>query len=399
MGLLKIIFSLLILSFPIAEIGRFQFPNGVAFSVNDVFLAALIIFWGVYHLLNKNKIKKDILTKPILVFISVAFISLVLNIPHLSASNFLVSLLYLLRWAMYVSLYFIVREFDKKFRNKIPYLMLFSGMIVVIAGFAQYFFYPSLRNLYYLGWDEHLYRMFSSFLDPNFAGTFFVIFFIFILGLIYKYIKEGLINKAVSLSILNIFVLIAVYLTYSRSALVMLVISVSVFLFLIKKWKLIVFALAGLLLIVFILPKSFQTEGTNFLRTFSSGQRIESSQIALKIFSSSPVFGVGFNAYRYAQNKLGLNNQVWETTHSGAGTDNSFLFVLATSGIFGLVSYLYLIYKIFTLTKINTDNNAFSLMLFASLSGLIFNSFFINSLFYVFILEWIWITASLTENK
>ncbi len=398
MGILKFIFSLLILSFPIAEVGRFQFSNGVAVSVNDILLMILVIAWIGSHLLNKRKIDKNSLTKPILVFVGVALISLIVNVPHLSFMNFLISFSYLLRWALYTSLFFIVNEFDKKFKNKIPYLMLFSGVIVVVAGYIQYFLYPSLRNLFYLGWDEHLYRMFSSFLDPNFAGTFFVLLFIFILGLNYRYLKTNL-NKAVVLGVLNIFVLLAVYLTYSRSAFVMLAVSLSAFLFLIKKWKLIVFALIGLLLIVLIIPRSFQTEGTNLLRTFSSEQRIVSSQIALKIFESSPVFGVGFNSYRYAQNKIGLNNQTWQTTHSGAGTDNSFLFVLATTGIIGMISYLYLSSCIAVFAKVNLKNNIFSLILLSSVAGLIFNSFFINSLFYVFILEWIWIVASLIENK
>jgi len=399
MAILKIIFSLLILSFPIAEIGRFQFSNGVAFSINDIFLILLVIFWIGYHLLNKKKVNKNRLTKPILIFIGVALVSLVLNIPNLSVMNLLISFLYLLRWTLYASLFFIVKEFNIEFRNRITHLLLFSGSLVVVAGYIQYFFYPNLRNLYYLGWDEHLYRMFSAFFDPNFAGAFFVLFFIFILGLIYKYIKNSLINKAIALGLLDFFVLIAIYLTYSRSAFIMLIVSLSVFLFFIKKWKFIIPILIGLLLIVFIVPKSFQTEGTNLLRTFSSQQRIVSSQVALKIFQTSPVFGVGFNAYRYAQNKLGLNNQFWQITHSGAGTDNSFLFVLATTGIIGLIAYLYLTIRIFAFAKVDIKNNVYSLILFSSLAGLVFNSLFINSLFYVFILEWIWILVSLIENK
>jgi len=399
MGVLKIIFIFFLLAFPIAEVGRAQFSNGVAFSVNDFILAILLVAWFAYHLLNNKRVNKNNLTKPIFIFVGIGIISLILNISHLSFMNLLVSFSYLLRWVMYAALFFIVKEFDKKFKNKIPYLMLFSGAIMVLIGYIQYFFYPSLKNLFYLGWDEHLYRMFSSFLDPNFAGAFFVLLFIFTLGLIYQYFKNNLISKAVALGVLNIFVLIAVYLTYSRSAFIMLAVSLSVFLFLIKKWKLIIFALTGLLLIVFIVPKSFQTEGTNLLRTFSSQQRIESSQVALKIFQNNPIFGVGFNAYRYAQNKYGLTNKIWQTTHSGAGTDNSFLFVLATAGILGLFAYFYLGFSFYSFAKKNFKNNVYSLILISSVTGLIINSFFINSLFYVFILEWIWIVASLIENK
>ena len=399
MGLLKIIFSLFILSFPIAEIGRFQFSNGVAFSVNDILLTFLVIFWVGYRLLNKKTIEESILKKPVLIFTGIAFVSLLLNFQHLSAANFLISFLYLLRWVMYASVFFIAREFDKKFINKIPYLLVFSGLIVVLIGYIQYFFYPNLKNLFYLGWDEHLYRMFSSFLDPNYAGSFFVLFFILILGMFYQSMKRKMQIRAFVLAVSDFFVLVAIYLTYSRSAFIMLAVSISTFLFLIKKWKLIIFALIGLLLIVFIVPKSFQTEGTNLLRTFSSQQRINSSQAALKIFQGSPVFGVGFNAYRYAQNKIGLDNESWQITHSGAGTDNSFLFVLATTGTIGFISYLYFLLSMFHFAKKNFKNNVFSLILFSSLLGLIFNSLFINSLFYVFILEWIWITVLLTENN
>lgn len=399
MGVLKIIFSLLILSFPIAEIGRFQFSNGIAFSVNDILLITLVIFWLSYHFFNKKKIKGGALSKPILIFTGIALFSLILNIQHLSAVNLFISFSYLLRWIIYASLFFIVTEFDKQFKARIPYLMLFSGSMVVLSGYIQYFFYPSLRNLFYLGWDEHLYRMFSVFLDPNFLGAFLVLLLMLTLGLIYKLSKTGNNKTFLILSPLGVFTLIAIYLTYSRSAFVMLIISLVSFLFLIGKKKVILISVLFLLLIIFLMPKSFQTEGTNLFRTFSSVQRIESSQIAVKIFQESPVFGVGFNAYRYAQNKLGLNNKNWQITHSGAGTDNSFIFVLATTGIIGIISYIYLIFSFFSLSRANLKKNVFSLILFSSLAGLIFNSLFINSLFYVFILEWIWIIASLTENK
>jgi O-antigen ligase len=400
MGLLKVLFVILIFLFPVAEIGRFQFSNGVAFSINDVFLITVIISWVSYLALNKKQIEGNTLRKPLLIFICIAFISLILNVSHLSIVNFFVSFLYLLRWVMYASLFFIVKGFDKKFKNKIVYFLLFSGLIVTIAGYLQYFLYPSLKTLFYLGWDEHLYRMFSSFLDPNFAGCFFVLFFLFILGLIYNSFRSKLPIRSTGLSVLGFFVLIAVYLTYSRSAFIMLVLSTVTFLLLIGKKKMIIVSIIGLFLIILIIPKSFKTEGTNLFRVTSSKERIASFQIGLKIFQSSPILGVGFNAYRYVQNqKFGLNNDIWQVTHSGAGTDNSFLFIMATTGIIGFGAYIFLLFKIIMLAKENLKNNVFSIVLISSLVGLIFNSFFINSLFYVFILEWIWIIASLTENN
>ena len=109
---------------------------------------------------------------------------------------------------------------------------------------------------------------------------------------------------------------------------------------------------------------------------------------------------MGFNAYRYAQNKYAnLTDAKWQTTHSGAGTDNSFLFVLATTGILGFLAYVYLLSNIFILGKSKLRKNLFSAVLIASLTGLLVNSLFINSLFYVYILEWIWISVAITENS
>jgi O-antigen ligase len=115
----------------------------------------------------------------------------------------------------------------------------------------------------------------------------------------------------------------AIYLTYSRSALLMLVVSLFVFLWFygMKKYLAGVFVL--LLIFLFFSPKSFQTEGTNIFRIASSEARIESAKTAIEIAQKQPLFGVGFNAYRYAQNRYGyLTDKKWGETHAGAGTDN-----------------------------------------------------------------------------
>ncbi|MFH1694146.1 MAG: hypothetical protein ABH880_00035, partial [Patescibacteria group bacterium] len=67
--------------------------------------------------------------------------------------------------------------------------------------------------------------------------------------------------------------------------------------------------------------------------------------------------------------------------HSGAGSDSSLLFVLATTGVFGLAAYL----AIFTLAlQKNT-------CLLACLGALAVNSLFVNSLFYSAIMVFLWV--------
>lgn len=397
MAILEKLFILFLFIYPTGVLARIQFSSGIAISLNDLVLLVLIISWLSLKIKNKKFNKRYHLFKPIGIFLSICLLSLVLNFSNLGLTKFLISFSYLFRYICYLLLYFIALDFSNNFKEKIYKYLMFIGLLVIGLGYFQYLFYPSLKPLFYLGWDEHLYRMVSIFLDPNFAGTFFNIYFIISLEFLRKYYKSFTKFKIITFYIISLLTLISIYLTYSRSALIMLFISVVTYLILLKKNKLIALALAGLILLIFISPRAFQTEGTNLLRVVSTTERISSFQIATKVVQLNPIFGVGFNAYRYAQNKLGLEGIYWQVTHSGAGTDASLLFVLATTGFIGLSAFIYLLFKIIILSVNNLNKNG--IILLSVLIGLIFNSLFVNSLFYVLILEWVWILTGLTESS
>ena len=398
MGLLRYFLIVLLFIFPIAEIGSLQI-GALSININDVFV---FIFASVWLLFNNRNLKKNrgFLTKPILIFATICLLSLLLNLFNLNTQNFLISFLYLLRWVSYAVIYLALINENKKFINTYKYLLLIPISAILFLGYVQYSFYQNLRNLFYLGWDEHLYRLFSSFLDPNFAGIFFVISFIYLLYLSYEmYLKKNKLRLS-GLIFLSIASFIAIFLTYSRSALISLIVSFIVLLILINKKKLIIFFVAAILIFVIISPNAFKTEGTNLFRTASSQARLDSTGSAVKVIKSSPFFGVGFNAYRYAKYRLNIaTDEKWEITRSGAGTDNSFLFVLATTGVMGFIAYLYLLYRMFLLGKTSIKKQKFAIVFISCLIGAIINSFFINSLFYVYIMEFIWIFAAVTENS
>ncbi|MDO8658660.1 MAG: O-antigen ligase family protein [Candidatus Levybacteria bacterium] len=409
MGLLKIIFIISLLFFPFGEIIRLQFNNGAAIVLNDIGIGLLNAIWLIV-LFKKRKIANSYLIKPFLIFTLICLLSLIINLRFLNISEFIVSFLYLLRWVFYINILFIASGFDKLFRNKIKLLMVFLGISVVFGGYIQFFFYPDLRNLYYLGWDEHLYRMFSSFLDPNFAGVFFVLYFIFLLGLIFE--KWGKI-KPVKMSLLMFFLILTfggVFLTYSRSAYIMLLVACLTFLILVKKclpampckaWqagKLMIGVISFFAIITLLLFATSRSEGTNLLRSASTEARAYSAAKALIIIKENPFLGVGFNAYRYAQYRYGfLKKDSKINNHSGSGTDNSFLFVLATTGIAGFISFIYIWYKI--IKNEFEHYNIFSIVIITSIFSIFAGSLFINSLFYPFIMQWLWILIGLRENK
>ncbi|HZQ29513.1 MAG TPA: O-antigen ligase family protein [Patescibacteria group bacterium] len=379
--LISIIFLILL---PLGQWIRLDLNNGLSLVPLDLGIAALSV---IFFLTNYRKITGKFY-KPIMLFMAALFLSLFLNFGSLELKQFLISGAYLLRLGFYFAIYFLILN-SKKVKQKLPSLMLISGTLLLIIGFIQYAFYPDLRNLYYLGWDEHLYRLFSSFLDPNFAGSFFVLFFVFLIGTLnknkFKYLLSGL-------SVL------AVFLTYSRSGYVMLITSTIVFFLLKGKYTFIIgFVLVFLITLVAISKLSHSSEGTNLLRLASTEARVDSAKNAIAIFKNSPIFGVGFDSYRYAQHRYGFLNKNWENVHSGAGTDNSFLFILATSGMVGFLAYIYLLLSILKNSLRSKDR--YSIILFSSLVGLIINSLFVNSLFYPAILLWLMALLGLRENK
>src|SRR5258708_13426785 len=126
--------------------------------------------------------------------------------------DMLVSFLYLLRWVSFMSIFFAVIQLDQKFKKKIIWLLFADGLLIALIGFLQFFFYPSLSNLFYLGWDNHLYRLFSSFLDPNFFFAFFLLYLFYLAGFLFTRDKKNTRNVTIQ-SLFLVLTLIATFLT------------------------------------------------------------------------------------------------------------------------------------------------------------------------------------------
>jgi O-antigen ligase len=295
---------------------------------------------------------------------------------------------YLLRLDAYFSLVFLgLFNFSKPQIKILEKTFLISSLVVVILGFVQFIFYNNLRNLYYLGWDEHLYRMFSTFLDPNFMGLYLALLSIFIVGQIIKASKKN--TYFYSHFIFAGITLLALVLTYSRTAIISLVLGIAFMAIYLKKIK--VFTVSIILLFGGVLALSnFSIEGMNPVRIASSEARLESMREALEIFSDSPIYGVGFNTYRYAQISKGFRDEKLSiVSNADAGTDNSFLFVLATTGVIGIFTYLNIWRQIIVkIRKLNKSNKAIA---FSIIVTLFTASFFINGLFYMPIMLWVFV--------
>lgn len=386
----KTLFYALLVAFPLGLLVRIRVAANIYITPQDLIVFLLFILTIVQVLRKKKSIVAD---KFILfqgLFLFTGGLSLIVNSFIHGEINLLASALYLLRYISYLSLLNIGNLLEKSGVERKS--LVFVGLTVLILGYLQYFFYYDLKYLYYLGWDNHLYRLFSTFLDPNYAGVFYSLFFFFIFSRV-LYFK---ITKSYSELVLSFFTVIALYLTYSRTALITLlagIVSIAVF-----KGRLRVLLLVLLAFSILLATLSDTSiEGLNPFRTASSIERVISVKEAWQIFTDSPLIGTGFNAYRYAMVRHGFRNPTGASlSNADAGTDNSFLFVLATSGVIG-VAFFVLSY-FFLLKKLYGERSTISIIPFCMIVSFLAGSLFLNVLFYTPILIFVFVIIALRKR-
>jgi len=419
-----LLFAFLVL-FPFGQLTKI--PSGflnlpeVHLYLTDVVLFFLVLSWGIWGLLVKRKkYQLPPLAKPIFLFIALAGLSLAVNSPLFSGREVGVGFLYLLRWIFYAGLYFVL--FDLK--ERLPWLkkgwscfLIIIGSTVAVFGLIQYFLWPNLKALEVLGYDPHFYRVVGSFLDPGFTGIILVLTLILLVnyhgscqvfspkkthkGSPFWGSPSGRAFRASPctchpfLVISGIIVYIALALTYSRASWLAFLVGIMIIILMKKAWKILPLLLVLVVATFYLLPRP-AGEGGKMERTYTIEARLTNYRQALIIAKDHPFFGVGFNIYRYAQRNYGFIEKDWQVSHAGAGVDSSWLFVLATTGIFGILGYLGIWGKV--IQKVKGVKREKKVIILASIGALFVHSFFLNSLFYPWVMAWVWFLLA-TENN
>jgi len=396
----KLLFIFICFGLFLNQAGRIDLGNNIVITVLDGSVGLFLLFSWIDKIKNNYTFSKDVFVRPFLIFVSIAIISLLLNIWHYSWQQGLVAGLYLVRFSMYCLMYPAIKSQFKQNKKFVILSLLVTSVCILLAGLLQYFFYSNLRNLIYLGWDDHLYRLFNTFFDPNFAGAFTVLIFIFLTTLFMQSLRKSNKYYTIFLGFLLLLTLLEIFLTFSRSSIIMLCVSSIVYFYLLKRLKYFFLVIIILISVFFLTSPKASTENTNFFRIASSEARVTTEQTALQIILKNPLFGVGFDAYRYAQLRYGYRSIAdIQKSHADSGTDNSFLFVFATTGIFGLLAYCFMQIKIIKTMYGESlqKNRLFSLLILTSFLGLYMNSIFINSLFYPSIILWMMIMLGVRD--
>ncbi len=305
-------------------------------------------------------------------FILICVFSLLFSLSFFKLPQILVGIMYLVRLISYV---FFAQILKARFGNsKIKREFLFNALIAIgffiaFFGWIQYLFFPDLRALKVFGWDDHYYRLVSTFLDPAFTGIFLVLAEILV---VLKTIKK---NTRVNIS-LNIIFVFTILFTYSRASYLALLFSFA-FLFLKYKKKAILFLSILFIFLMPILPKP-GGQGVNLARTYSIIDRFDNYRESILLIKKSPVFGIGFNNVCIATARN-------SSSHSCSGLDNGLLFITATTGVVGLIVFIQTIFRLIR----NTRKDIYGTAIMVSLMAIFVHGMFTATFFYSFVMGWV----------
>lgn len=229
-----------------------------------------------------------------------------------------------------------------------------------ILNLLQLLFLNDLSGIAKFGWNPHIGRLTGTFLDPNFMAFYICLYFV----LNHFYLKNKYIEY---LSIFSIFA------TLSRNGIITLFVIYLLLNLKIRKKLIFLFLIASLFLI--INPRIIERFSQFTDANDSSYVRLISWNEGIKVTNFSSYSGVGFNNYKNNLEFYRVSSLDGLERNSSNSTDSSFLHIFVTLGPVGFVMMLGLFLSF-------TYNSKFIIKNIVILLSLLFNSQFINSLFF-----------------
>jgi O-antigen ligase len=366
----KIINGILFLTITVVSFGQLQrisFLNQqVNFYLYEILMLIFILFLSIHTLVkNKFSLKKIIqlklnfynenkdIVKAIGYFVLALVLSLLFTYSGFKNNENLVATLYLGRMIFYF-IFFLFLVFYIKLEKSAIIVVQKSltsfFVLTLIFSAIQYFYYPDLRNLYYLGWDPHLNRLFGLYFDISILGLIFILTFIWFSK-----------NK-----LLQILAVVGIFFTYSRITYISFLASTFFYFHSKINFKKILVLAALFVAILFFLPRTSGV-GVRLERTFSIQSRIDDLRSGLEVFMENPLIGVGYNHIRYVKND--------DSLHSGASYASSYITILVSSGLIGLFFLLNLLVVIYRKLEAEGRYLIFPILLSSLFDNVLFTGF------------------------
>lgn len=351
--------TLALLIWPFGQLLNLQLPGQTMVIYPLDLICILLTLSLLFSKPRRLQVIRDPLSQPLALFLFFASLSLLFNLQFAASGGLVVAVSYLLRLFIYPSVYFAAKIAPSR---QVLRPALFSLGFFSLLGILQYLFFPDMRFLKNLGFDDHYFRLIGSFYDPNFAGSIFA--------------ASALVFLSLSRWPAVVTMVLLLALTFSRASYLVFLLG-TIFIFLAQKKRALLWVLLLLGGIIIFIPKPFG-EGVNLLRTFSIYSRFDSWQNGLNLFFQKPFFGWGYNTLR------GFTGQRFQI-------DSSLLYLAATTGLFGTLAFLSLLRS--ALRQITFLPQKIFIL------ALLFHSLFNNSLFYIWLYFAFWLVLGLPTKE
>lgn len=339
----RIILLLIVALLILGQLQRIQLTPTTAMYLHEIVMGMLVFIAGLHFFQHKNMSHSRESGNPgQWIWFALPLIYITLQTLILSTINFqLLPLLYLARWLLYLSFFFtLLYGKVQKFFNKREFYLICVGIgsAVGVFGIIQYLIWPDTRWLYNFGWDDHYYRLISTLFDPGFTVLIIIFSALFYLGTIRN--KQF---TAIQRFLIIPFFFITILLTYSRAGYIAFVIGLLTLSIARRTISYFLFPIFFILAVPF-LPRP-GGEGVKLERVASIESRVESNQQALQqLTPTSLIFGQGM--YRDIQPANRPTDQPTNRLPSHAkAPDNSFVFLLTSFGILGVLTLIPLVWK------------------------------------------------------
>lgn len=391
----ELVFIVSILTIIVGQTVRLPVAGGDASIIpNDILLPVLALAWLLKRLTSRQwLLPRHSLNAPIWAMLAIMVVSLLVNSPRYTPHELLGGAVYFFRWVEYLVLLWISFDYLRTRSRAWKYLQLiiWTGVITALLGFVQLKLFPDFSFMVPQGWDPHVGRLLSTWFDPNFLGGYLALLTSIALAIA---LHRGWWPGRwwwLAVAIMTV----AEILTYSRSGYVGFAIGAGI----VTLWKsraLLFIGLVAFLATIVFIPRV--QERVIGIRTIdeTAALRLVSYRNAWEVIRDHPVIGVGFNLYKYVQVQYGFLNDTKE--HSASGSDSSVLTMWVTTGVAGVLVFLWLYlallreaWRTWKDRSLPAEWQGFGLGLLAGLIGLFFHSQFVNGLQYPHIMEAFWI--------
>lgn len=358
----------------LGQLQRLQITETTALYLHDLFILQTLVIALVGSKSYRSAVKEFFLHRSLSEKVLAGVVAIGWIISMLFGHSLLTPLLYAGRLAVYFLfghlLFFLVQK--KVLRPlHVSFAFLLFGIFVAAYGLLQYIFLPDTRFLFFLGWDDHYYRVISTLLDPGFTG----IVAVMSLWLLHSVAKQ-LQFKYVQVAqwFLTGVLILTLLLTYSRAS--YLAFGATVGLYILfqlyeKKIKMSLFWVGVALLFVAAIPFLPRPggEGVKLERTVSTSARISATQQYLQnLHGYEWVIGQGV----FVSDKQTVDPDGYGFPDHAQVADSWPIFILSGTGLIGLVLFVVILIK--QLSVVFKANKEVFLILTAVLIHGLFNA-------------------------